>query len=175
LVSIGVRYWGTYRRVPDNYAVVANRIYESRCELNQELPPEIALSFLYDWRNKLEVEHGVKTQYIEVTGKKATVQWYVAETSEIATVVAQAPPAVPGVAVSTIVALIAAAFLGVAVGYALSQLAITIKETGELISVLGPENVSMFLNVITFAMMLYLMSPMISLITGMVERVVRRR
>jgi len=161
LVSIGVRYWGTYRRVPENYAVVANRIYESRCELNQELPPEIALSFLYDWRNKLEVEHGVKTHYIEVTGTKATYQWYVTEASPIA--------------VSTIIEMIAAAFLGVAIGYALSQLAITIKETGELISILGPENTSMFLNVITFAMMLYLMSPMISLITGMVERVVRRR
>ena len=161
MVSIGVRYWGTYRRVPDNYAVVANRIYESRCELNQELPPEIALSFLYDWRNKLEVEHGIKTHYIEVTGTKATYQWYVTEAAPIA--------------VSEIVTLIALAFAAVAVGYALSQLAITIKETGELISILGPENTSMFLNVITFAMMLYLMSPMISLITGMVERVVRRR
>ena len=161
MVSIGVRYWGTYRRVPENYAVVANRIYESRCELNQELPPEIALSFLYDWRNKLEVEHGVKTHYIEVTGTKATIQWYVTEASPIA--------------VSTIVGIIAAVFLAVAIGYALSQLAIAVKETGELVSVLGPENVSMFLNVIMFAMMLYLMGPMISLISGMVERVVRRR
>ena len=107
------------------------------------------------------MEHGVKTQYIEVTGTKATIQWYVTEASPIA--------------VSTIVGIIAAVFLAVAIGYALSQLAIAVKETGELVSVLGPENVSMFLNVIMFAMMLYLMGPMISLISGMVERVVRRR
>jgi len=161
LVSIGIKYWGTYRRVPENYAVVAKRMYESRGELNQELPPEIALSFLYDWRNKLEVEHGIKTQYIEVTGKKAVIQWYVTEASPIA--------------VSTIAAMIAAAFLGIAIGYALSQLALTIKETGELLSVLGPENTSMFLSIIMFAMILYLMGPMISLISGIVERITRRR
>ena len=157
--SIGIRYYGIYRKVPENNVVIAKRIYESHGELNEELPPEIALSFLYDWRNKLEVEHGVKTTYIEVSGKKATIQWYVEHASPIA--------------VSTIVAIIAATFLGIALGYALSQLALTIKETGELLSILGPENTSILLNIMFLALILVMMNPILSAISG-VAKAVRR-
>jgi hypothetical protein len=155
--SIGVKYLGVYRKVPDNYEVVKGRIYESRGSLNQPIPEDIALGFIKDWRDELEVKHGVISNYIEVNGTQFIVQWKVTGSPE------------PGV-VSTIVTIIVVALAAVAIGYALSQLAAVVHETGEVLSILGPENVSMIMNVLFMFAFLMMFGPLMSTIAELPKR-----
>jgi hypothetical protein len=160
LPSIGVKYWGTYRKVPENAEIVKGRIYESRGSLNQSLPEDIALSFIKDWRDELQAKYGIVSNYIEVDGTKFVVQWKVVGSP---------------VAVSTIIAIIAIAIAAVAIGYALTQLAAVVHETGEVVSVLGPENVSMILSVLYVFAFLMMFGPLIETIASLPRRLIRER
>jgi hypothetical protein len=155
--SIGIKYWGVYRRVPDNYEVVKGRIYESRGSLNQPIPEDIAFGFIKDWREELLVKYGVISNYIEVNGTEFIVQWKVTGSPE------------PSL-ISTIVTIITVAFAAVAFGYALSQLAAVIHETGELLSVLGPENLSLLMNVLFMFAFVMMFGPLISTIAELPKR-----
>jgi hypothetical protein len=161
MASLGVKYFGIYTPQPSDAAAIPYAIYESRGSLNQSVPEAIALSYLKDVRDKLMVEHAVYTQYIEVSGTKFTCQWYVKGTPH------------PGV-ISTIVMIIAVAVAAVAIGYALTGLTAAISETGKLVSVLGPENVGMILQIFFLMAMFMFLGPIMDMITGAVKRVARK-
>ncbi|MEM2262548.1 MAG: hypothetical protein QXK24_08870 [Ignisphaera sp.] len=154
--SIGYKYWGVYKSVPDNYRAIPNRIYESRGSFNRELPEDILLGFLKDWRDELEATHGIISNYMEVQGTNFIVQWRVTGTPE------------PGT-IATIVQLILAIALLVAAAYALHELAASIHETKELVSILGPENISMIVQIIFMFFILMFLSPIISMFTQMIK------
>jgi len=161
MVSIGVKSWGIYRRVPETHIVKAGVIYESRGEVDREIPSEIALSFIYDWRSRLEVEHGIRTNYISVVGRKVVIQWSV-------------PGASPIGVKAIIIAIIAVCGM-VAAKYLVEAIALSIHETGELASILGPENVSLILSMLSLLMLFMMFSPMISMMIGIFRPVIRER
>lgn len=147
--------------MPDNHEAIKGHIYESRGSFNMPIPEDIGLGLIKDWRDELEAKEGIISNYIEVNGTDFVVQWKVTGTPE------------PGV-VSTIVTAIIAIAVLVAAYYALSGLSAVIHETGELASVLGPENLSLLLNIVFFFFMLMMFSPMISMITELPKRLVRK-
>ncbi|MEM2355163.1 MAG: hypothetical protein QXO00_02455 [Candidatus Bathyarchaeia archaeon] len=160
--SIGVKYWGIYSRVPDNHEAILGQIYESRGSLNQPIPEDIALGFLKDWRERLTVEKGIITNYIEVKGTDFVVQWKVTGTPE------------PGT-ISTIITIIVAIAAIVAATYFLSELKATIHETGQVLSIMGPENLSMLMNILFLFAMLMMFGPLISVIAEIPSRIMPRR
>jgi len=163
MVSLGYRYYGIARKVSEDEAVKPNVIYESLGEFNQEVPEEVALSYLKEWRDKLAVEHGVFTQYMEVNGKTFVVQWYVKHASPIA--------------VSTIIMAIVIVAGIVATAFLVHELTATVKETKELASVIGPENISMIVSIIGLMLFFMMFSPFISMmaeIPRMITRSIRR-
>jgi len=159
--SIGIKYWGRYVKVPDNHEVVKGRIYESRGSFNQPIPEDIALGFLKDWKAELEAREGIIANYIEVNGTNFTIQWRAVGTPE------------PGI-VSVIVAAILAVAVLVAAYYALTALAGVIHETGVVLSILGPENVSLILNALFLFFMLMMLNPLISMMAEIPRRILRR-
>jgi hypothetical protein len=158
--SIGSKYWGTYSKVPDNHEAVKGRIYESRGSFNQPIPEDIALGFLKDWRDELEAKEGVISNYIEVNGTDFVIQWKVTGTPE------------PGIVSAIVYAIIAIAVL-VAAYYALSGLSAVVHETGQVLSILGPENVSLILNALFFFFMLMMLSPLISMFAEIPRRLTK--
>ncbi len=161
MVSIGIKYWGMYRKVPDNHEAIKGQIYESRGSLNMQIPEDIALGFLKDWRDELEAKEGIITNYIEVNGTDFVIQWKVTGTPE------------PGT-VSAIVYAICAIAVLVAAYYALSELSAVIHETGQVLSILGPENISMIMNILFLFFMLTMFSPLISTLAELPRQMVRR-
>ena len=160
MVSLGYRYYGIARKVSEDEAVKPNVIYESWGEFNQEIPEEVALSYLQEWRNRLAVEHGVFTQYMEVRGKTFVVQWYVKHTS---------PPIPVREIILTLIivaGIIASIFLA-------REITATIKETRELASVIGPENLSMIVSIFGLFILLMFMSPFISMIAEIPKMITR--
>ncbi|RLI43535.1 hypothetical protein DRO59_00535 [Candidatus Bathyarchaeota archaeon] len=151
MASIGYRYYGIARKVSEDEAVKPNVIYESWGEFNQEIPEEVALSYLKDWRDKLAVEHGVFTQYMEVNGKAFAVQWYVKHASPVA--------------VRTIILAIVIVAGIVATAYLVQELTATVKETKELASVIGPENISMVVSILGLFLFFMMCSPFISMVS----------
>jgi len=163
MVSLGYRYYGIARKVSEDEAVKPNVIYESWGEFNQEIPEEVALSYLKEWRDKLAVEHGVFTQYMEVNGKTFIVQWYVKHASPIA--------------ISTIILAIVIVAGIVAATFLIHELTATVKETKELASVIGPENISMIVSIFGLFFFFMLLSPFISMVSEiprMMTRAVER-
>ncbi len=160
--SIGVRYWGIYSRVPDNHEAIPGQIYESRGSFNQPIPEDIALGFLKDWRERLLVEKGVITNYIEVKGTDFVIQWKVTGTPE------------PGIVSAIVIAILVIAAI-VATAYMLSELKAVIHETGQVLSIMGPENLSILMNVLFLFAMLMMFGPLISTIAEIPRRIMPRR
>jgi hypothetical protein len=160
MVSIGYKYWGTYSKVPDNHEAIKGRIYESRGSFNQSIPEEIALGFLKDWRSELEAKEGIITNYIEVNGTDFVIQWKVTGTPE------------PGIVAAIVYAIIIVA-ISVAAYYALSALSAVIHETGQVLSIIGPENLSLILNILFFFFMLMMFGSLISSFTAIPRRMMQ--
>jgi len=158
--SIGIKYWGSYKPVPNDYQAIPGRIYESRGSFNREIPEDIALGFLKDWRDELQAKYGVISNYMEVSGTRFVVQWKVTGTPE------------PGI-IATIIEIICTVALLVAAYYALTALTAAIHETGELLSILGPENISMIVQIIFMFFILWMLSPLITLFAEISKRIAR--
>jgi len=160
--SIGVKYWGIYSRVPDNHEAIPGQIYESRGSFNQPIPEDIALGFLKDLRDRLLVEKGIIANYIEVKGTDFVIQWKVTGTPE------------PGI-VSTIVVIILVIIGIVAATYFLSELKAVVHETGQVLSIMGPENLNMLMNILFLFAILMMFGPLISAIAEIPRRIMPRR
>ena len=172
MARLGTRVYGYYVRVPDNHQVVAGQIYETRGYFNADIPEDIALSMIKDWRDELQVKEGIVTNYIEVSGKNFILQWKVYKPtgySSQATLTAAIPwPVI----IETILTIIKIAVVAVAVYYGLKALEAVIKETGQVLSILGPENVSMITNVLFMFVFLMMFSPLISMIAELPRRLI---
>jgi hypothetical protein len=88
------------------------------------------------------------------------IQWKVTGTPE------------PGIVSAIVYAIIAIAVL-VAAYYALSGLSAVVHETGQVLSILGPENVSLILNALFFFFMLMMLSPLISMFAEIPRRLTK--
>jgi hypothetical protein len=118
------------------------------------------LGFLKDWRDELQAKYGVISNYMEVSGTRFVVQWKVTGTPE------------PGI-IATIIEIICTVALLVAAYYALTALTAAIHETAELLSILGPENISMIVQIIFMFFILWMLSPLITLFTEIPKRIAR--
>lgn len=177
MVSIGVKYYGAYRKVPDNHQVIPDQIYESRGAFSQPIPSEIALGLIKDWRNKMLIEHGIVTNYIEVSGQSFMFQWKVPRTAFVSSASAQTiQAAIPWGAVLYVIYQIAiAAIIAAGIYYGLTALSAVIHETGQVLSLLGPENISMVVQIFYLFFLLMLLSPLISLFTELPRRIMPPR
>jgi tetrahydromethanopterin S-methyltransferase subunit E len=144
LTSIGLRQYGSLQRVEDTHVPIAGVVYETRSTLSEPPPAGQELDFLYYIKNKVESEEDVRVVFAEVIGNSLTVQWK-----------SLGSP----VAVSTIIALIVAAVIAFFIY-------MTMHETYKIVSIISPENISMFFNII----FLILVLSVISSITGMFRR-----
>jgi len=154
--SIGYRQYGIYKRLPDNALLVPKVLYETSGQFDKQIPNELAIGFLNDWKNEMQATHGIIATYLEVNGDKWTVQWYSpTEKSLIGTIV--------------ITAIVAVA-VTVAFKFLAESLTNLAQETGELVTLLGPENLQMLLQIVMLIVVLSLMSPLINAVTGAFKR-----
>lgn len=145
--SIGIRQYGLYKKQPENAMLIPNILYESHGEFDRGLPDDIALGFLKDWKEELLVKEGIIANYLEVNGNKWTVQWKSpTEKSLLTTIV--------------IVAIVAIA-VTVSAKYLADSLTNLAHETGQLVSLLGPENLNILMQIITLIIVLQLISPLL--------------
>lgn len=149
VASIGIRRYGIYRRLSDNTLLIPKVLYESKGTFDQPIPEELAVGYLNEWKQRMLVEQGIVATYLEVNGQNWTVQWYSpTEKSLLGTIVATA---------------IIAIAVSVALYYLSQSLTNLAQETGEIISLLGSENVAMLLQIIALVIILQLISPLLDI------------
>jgi hypothetical protein len=178
--SIGVKYWGTYRKVPDSHQVIPDQVYESRGSFNQPVPEDIALGMIKRWRNDLYVTQGIVTNYIAVDKTNFVIQWKVPKSVFTTTASASATEtvtaAVPwGAVLYVIYKILIVVAVGAAIYYGLTALAAVIHETGQVLSILGPENVSMITTVLFMFFFLMLFSPLLSMLSELPKRIMPKK
>jgi hypothetical protein len=170
--SIGVKYLGTYRRVPDNHQVIPDQIYESRGSFNQPIPENIALGLLKDWRDQLYTTQGIVSNYIAVDGTNFVIQWKVPKSAfQSSAAAGTVTAAIPwGAVLYVIYKILITVAVGAAIYYGLTALAAVIHESGQVLSILGPENVSMITNVLFMFAFMMMFGPFISMIAELPRR-----
>jgi hypothetical protein len=178
--SIGVKYWGTYVRVPDNHQVIPDQIYESRGSFNQPIPENIALGLLKDWRDRLYVTQGIVSNYIAVDGTNFVIQWKVPKSAFKTTATASTTETVTaviewGAVIATVLKIVLAAVIAAGIVYGLSALAAVIHETGQVLSILGPENVSMITTVLFMFAFIMMFGPFIETIAELPKRLMPKK
>jgi len=161
LASIGTRYIGIRKPVTDTTVVIAGEIYETWGTIDKEIPEDIALGYLMKWRDELLVREGIVTQYMAVEGGNWLVQW-------------KKPVASP-IGIGDIVAIIIGIAVIVAITYLARELKVLAEATAHILSVLGPENVTLIVQAMFMFMLLMFMGPFISMIARIPEMIRRRK
>ena len=164
MASLGIYYWGAKTPVRDTDIVIDDQIYETHGEFDQDIPEAIALSMLKDWRDRLLTEKGIVSNYMAVSGRQWVVQWRKP---------AGAPIEQSPIAISTVVYALITIGVAVALGYLAYELSILARETYRVLSLLGPENLSIIVQIIAMMMIFMFLSPIISVMTEIPKKIIK--
>ena len=164
MASLGIYYWGVKTVSKDTDVVIDDQIYETYGEFDRDIPEAIALSMLKDWRDRLLTEKGIVSNYMAVSGRRWVVQW-------------RKPPGAPieqsPVAISTVVYAIITIAVAVALAYLAHEVAGTAKETYRVLSLLGPENLSMIVQIMCMIVIFTFLSPIMSAMAEIPKRIMK--
>jgi hypothetical protein len=138
VVSIGIRHFGLATHVDDSEVPIRGVIYETRSELDNPPPAGQELDFLYYIKQEIENREHVSVVFAEVVDNVLVVQWK-----------SLGSP----ISILVIVGIIALAILV----YTLTMLA---HETYKIVSVIGPETISMIMQILLIFVVLQMMSGM---------------
>jgi len=164
MAVLGTYYWGAKTPVRDTDTVIDDQIYETYGEFDQDVPEAIALSMLKDWRDRLLTEKGVVSNYMAVSGRKWIVQWRKP---------AGAPIEQSPIAISTVISAIIAIAVAVALAYLAQELTMLARETYRVLSLLGPENLSIIVQIMAMMMIFMFLSPIMSAMAEIPKRIAR--
>ena len=164
MAVLGTYYWGAKTPVRDTDTVIDDQIYETYGEFDQDVPEAIALSMLKDWRDRLLTEKGIVSNYMAVSGRKWIVQWRKP---------AGAPIEHSPIAISTVISAIIAIAVAVALAYLAQELTMLARETYRVLSLFGPENLSMIVQIMAMVMIFMFLSPIMSAMAEIPKRIAR--
>jgi hypothetical protein len=134
--------------------IVKGYVYEEIRKYDSDIPPDKYFQLLTQLREKIDgSEYGLKTQYIEVNEKWVRVQF--TKTGS------------PLITWATVIQIIVVAISVALVGWAASLLT---HELYKLATVLGPENVSMIVNVLVLFFFISFLSPIMDMVTRAFRR-----
>jgi len=165
MAVLGTYYWGAKTPVRDTDTVIDDQIYETYGEFDQDVPEAIALSMLKDWRDRLLTEKGIVSNYMAVSGRQWVVQWRKPAGAPIE----QSPITIATAVIYGIIA------IGVAVAftYLARELTALARETYRVLSLLGPENLSIIVQIMAMMMIFLFLSPIMSAMAEIPKRIVR--
>ena len=164
MAMLGTYYWGAKTPVRDTDIVIDDQIYETYGEFDQDIPEAIALSMLKDWRDRLLTEKGIISNYMAVSGRQWVVQWRKPAGAKIE----QSP-----VTIETVISALVAIAIFVAAAYLAQSIAMAAKETYRVLSLLGPENLSIIVQIIMMMVIFMFLSPIISTMAEIPKRIAR--
>ena len=164
MAVLGTYYWGAKTPVRDTDTVIDDQIYETYGEFDRDVPEAIALSVLKDWRDRLLTEKGIVSNYMAVSGRQWVVQWRKP---------AGAPIEQSPIAISTVISAIIAIAVVVALAYLAQELTMLARETYRVLSLFGPENLSMIVQIMMMMMIFMFLSPIMSAMAEIPKRIAR--
>ena len=164
MASLGIYYWGAKTPTQDTDIVIDDQIYETYGEFDRDIPEAIALSMLKDWRDRLLTEKGIVSNYMAVSGRQWVVQWRKP---------AGAPIEQSPIAISTVISAIIAIAVAVALAYLAQELTMLAKETYKVLSLLGPENLSIIVQIMAMMMIFMFLSPIMSAMAEIPKKIIR--
>ena len=164
MAVLGTYYWGAKTPVRDTDTVIDDQIYETYGEFDQDVPEAIALSMLKDWRDRLLTEKGIVSNYMAVSGRQWVVQWRKP---------AGAPIEQSPISISTVISAIIAIAVAVALAYLAQELTMLARETYRVLSLLGPENLSIIVQIMAMMMIFMFLSPIMSAMAEIPKRIAR--
>ena len=164
MAMLGTYYWGAKTPVRDTDIVIDDQIYETYGEFDRDIPEAIALSMLKDWRDRLLAEKGIVSNYMAVSGRQWVVQWRKP---------AGAPIEQSPIAISTVISAIIAIAVAVALAYLAQELTMLARETYRVLSLLGPENLSIIVQIMAMMMIFMFLSPIMSAMAEIPKRIAR--
>ena len=164
MASLGIYYWGIKTPSKDTDVVIDDQIYETYGEFDRDIPEAVALSMLKDWRDRLLTEKGIVSNYMAVSGRRWVVQWRKP---------AGAPIEQSPVAISAVVYAIITIAVAVALAYLAQEVAGTARETYRVMSLLGPENLSMIVQIMCMIVIFTFLSPIMSAMAEIPKRIMK--
>jgi hypothetical protein len=162
--SIGLRVYGMYTKVSESDTIPHGSYCELHGELSKDVPDNIALQFLNDWKHQVELTEGLRANFIQ-TGSKTFIMQCQNVKTETATVEVGVSSTgakilktfVIGISISVLFVIeivVMAVAIAAAAYIILSGLTALVTETGQILSTFSPEQLSGFINIIYLVIML---------------------
>jgi hypothetical protein len=146
--SIGIRQYGSLRKVDDNHVPEVNVYYETQSQISSNPPTGQEIAFLQYIKQQIESQEHVHVSYVSVDGTNLVCQWK-----------SLGSP----IAVTIIITIIAVAI-------ALYMLSMVLHETYKIISFLGAEGMSGIMQIFALFVMLQFMSMIMGAVTPMLRK-----
>jgi len=170
--NIGMRVYGIYTKVTEDDSIPYGGYCELHGELSKDVPDNIALQYLTEWRHQVELTEGLRANFIQTGSKTFIMQCQNIKKQEVTAEVGVTPTGAKiyknfvitiTISVAFVIKVILLAAAVAALAYIiLSGLTAVVHETGQVLSMFSPEQLSGFINIIYLVIMLIFIGTVMS-------------